>query len=598
MLWIFDMIVQDDLKFTLSEISKIFLTYSDQTLFYEVLKLIINKLEVEFGYFGYINENGDLVCPSMTREIWSKCQVKEKNFIFKKEDWEDGGTIWGRSIKEKKMLYSNESFETPQGHLQIENVLVVPIIFHKTVIGQIAIANKLEGFQKDDIDLLESITDFISPILKAKLEKKREIEIRKGLEKELRNSNEKIKVINETFLRFTDDPFENIKLLVKAIRILLNADWAFYNKLIEKDRKLLIDCIGYDKNDSEIHLIENATGFICTDIIQQNPYDLVVYEDLHNSTYYDTDEFLKEENIMKYAGCVVKIDGKPVADFCVLYSENHEITENEEYILKIFSKSAAIEESRLLKEKLLKKSHQQSQNAFDRAEFYKDLFAHDINNIFHNIKSAIELISIQEMSGESKKKREELLDIINEQVTRGSKLVGNIRQLSKLDEFESKFEEINLISCLDKAIKFVKKSYFNKEISINLKRKHEDIVILANKLISDVFENIMFNAIKHNMNKKIEIEIDLSSVEIEGNVYWKIEFKDNAMGIPDNVKSKLFQSRFKANSKTKGMGLGLLTVKKILDIYDGDIKVEDRISGEYKKGSNFIIYLPCFGTQN
>jgi signal transduction histidine kinase len=39
------------------------------------------------------------------------------------------------------------------------------------------------------------------------------------------------------------------------------------------------------------------------------------------------------------------------------------------------------------------------------------------------------------------------------------------------------------------------------------------------------------------------------------------------------------------------MGLGLSLVKKILESYNGDIKVEDRVSGDYKQGSNFIIRL-------
>ena len=40
------------------------------------------------------------------------------------------------------------------------------------------------------------------------------------------------------------------------------------------------------------------------------------------------------------------------------------------------------------------------------------------------------------------------------------------------------------------------------------------------------------------------------------------------------------------------MGLGLSLVKKIIDSYHGKIRVEDRIKGDYKQGSNFILLLP------
>jgi signal transduction histidine kinase len=40
------------------------------------------------------------------------------------------------------------------------------------------------------------------------------------------------------------------------------------------------------------------------------------------------------------------------------------------------------------------------------------------------------------------------------------------------------------------------------------------------------------------------------------------------------------------------MGLGLSLVKKIIDSYKGQIWVEDKIKGDFTKGSNFIILIP------
>lgn len=40
------------------------------------------------------------------------------------------------------------------------------------------------------------------------------------------------------------------------------------------------------------------------------------------------------------------------------------------------------------------------------------------------------------------------------------------------------------------------------------------------------------------------------------------------------------------------MGLGLLLVKKIIDLYNGKIWVENRIKDDFSQGSKFIIDLP------
>ena len=71
-----------------------------------------------------------------------------------------------------------------------------------------------------------------------------------------------------------------------------------------------------------------------------------------------------------------------------------------------------------------------------------------------------------------------------------------------------------------------------------------------------------------------------------------MEFKDNGLGISDYRKTSIFERGSQKSWKSKGMGLGLSLVKKIIDMYHGDIWVEDRVKGDHTKGSNFIIMIP------
>jgi signal transduction histidine kinase len=71
----------------------------------------------------------------------------------------------------------------------------------------------------------------------------------------------------------------------------------------------------------------------------------------------------------------------------------------------------------------------------------------------------------------------------------------------------------------------------------------------------------------------------------------RIEFTDNGIGIEDARKEEIFLRAYNKDKSISGLGLGLSLVKKIIETYKGQIWVEDRIKGDYSKGSNFIILL-------
>jgi signal transduction histidine kinase len=73
-----------------------------------------------------------------------------------------------------------------------------------------------------------------------------------------------------------------------------------------------------------------------------------------------------------------------------------------------------------------------------------------------------------------------------------------------------------------------------------------------------------------------------------------LEFIDNGLGISDTYKTTIFQ-RGELNSRPfYRLGLGLSLVKRLLESYDGEIWVEDRIENDYTKGSKFILLIKEF----
>jgi PAS domain S-box-containing protein len=239
----------------------------------------------------------------------------------------------------------------------------------------------------------------------------------------------------------------------------------------------------------------------------------------------------------------------------------------------------------------LKEMMKETQNAYKKATFFKDLFTHDINNIIQSIQSSTELISIYKNDKNKINEILELNEIIKGQTLRAKKLIENIQKLNEVEDSQIPLKRVNLCYFLMDAINFVKKSFQNRKINIDVNSFSEKIEVMANSLLLDVFENILINSVKYNDNQLVEIEIKIIKPN-EDNSNLRIEFRDNGVGIRNEDKERIFKSSLSHDDNHKGMGLGLKLVKKIIKSYEGKIWVENRVKGKPSKGSNFIIEIP------
>ncbi len=240
-------------------------------------------------------------------------------------------------------------------------------------------------------------------------------------------------------------------------------------------------------------------------------------------------------------------------------------------------------------EKSLKKSERKYQEAYKRANFYKDLFTHDINNILQIINSSLELIALNLNGINVKSNIKELVNLAQDQVSRAAKLTFNVRRISEIEGTGLYLTAIDVRDVLRRSIRYISNGFKNKRIKIEVLHLERPVYIRANEFLQEVFDNILINAVLHNDHPIIEISIILSKVRKDGNDYFKIEFLDNARGIPDEIKKHIFLRTEKTEKNGRGMGLGLSLVKKIVEKYNGYISLENKIEGDYTKGSKFII---------
>jgi signal transduction histidine kinase len=215
-----------------------------------------------------------------------------------------------------------------------------------------------------------------------------------------------------------------------------------------------------------------------------------------------------------------------------------------------------------------------------------------MNNILQSIVSSADFYKTFRDKPEMLAKLGDISDVINQHAKRGADLISNVRKLSRLEDSEIVLKPIKLSQMINKSIEDTTSGFQEKNVNIQVNSLTEGLMVTGNELLIDVFDNILDNAVKYNYNEQdISVEIDISKIRENDTSYVKVEIKDHGMGVPDKRKETLFNKARDTDVSRRGMGMGLSLVKTIIDKYEGKIKVQDRVEGDYEKGANFIVLL-------
>ena len=107
------------------------------------------------------------------------------------------------------------------------------------------------------------------------------------------------------------------------------------------------------------------------------------------------------------------------------------------------------------------------------------------------------------------------------------------------------------------------------------------------QLTSILISNLISNAVKYSpKGGDIWVKVDCRQNFID------ISVKDSGIGIPADEIPHLFENFYRAKNvgTINGTGLGLTLIKKIVDLYGGDIHVESVVD----VGTTFKIHLPAY----
>lgn len=200
---------------------------------------------------------------------------------------------------------------------------------------------------------------------------------------------------------------------------------------------------------------------------------------------------------------------------------------------------------------------------------YAHMVSHDLVSPLSNIETLTHLLEddygdLIDLKGLKK------LNLISDNVHRIATLVGAIRDYSSIKKVSKENSDLDLHQLVDDTINEMN---LCKSIQVNITDRLPSLKGERHSF-KHLFLNLIQNAIKFNDkdNKKIEIGCN------EDDEFWKFHIRDNGQGIDEPYLKKVFIAFFKLQNDPTSAGMGLSIVKKVIDLYQGEVWAESEVN--------------------
>ena len=211
-----------------------------------------------------------------------------------------------------------------------------------------------------------------------------------------------------------------------------------------------------------------------------------------------------------------------------------------------------------------------------------------IANVSHELKTPLAVMgnyaTMLQQPGITDEERREYAKSISESARRLAQLITNILKLNKLENQQifPKNEEFDLGEQLCACLLQFEDAWEKKELNIETDIEDDVRIRSDSELLSLVWNNLISNAVKFTpqggtVGVRLKTEGDQVVVSVS----------DTGCGIKPEVGQHIFEKFYQGDTShaTQGNGLGLALVKRVVDIFSGEIGVQS----VYGRGSTFTV---------
>ncbi|NQU51104.1 MAG: hybrid sensor histidine kinase/response regulator, partial [Bacteroidetes bacterium] len=211
--------------------------------------------------------------------------------------------------------------------------------------------------------------------------------------------------------------------------------------------------------------------------------------------------------------------------------------------------------------------------------------AHDLRSPLATITSFVYIL--EESATEEQK---EIFPIVKMMLDYMLKLISEVLDYSKIEagKLDLRKEIFNIFPVMEKSIMLNNILGAKKNIKVHLDQWNTEIIVVADKnKLQQIMDNLLSNAFKYS-ERDTNVRVNISVVKNE----IVVKVSDEGKGIPNKELNKLFKpfatTSVKSTEGEKSTGLGLVSVKKIVETHGGRIWVESEVG----VGSQFFFTLP------
>lgn len=239
-------------------------------------------------------------------------------------------------------------------------------------------------------------------------------------------------------------------------------------------------------------------------------------------------------------------------------------------------------------------------DAFDAANRANSAKSEFLSRMSHDIRTPMNaIIGMTAIARTHIDDTARVSDCLSKIMTSSRHLLGLINEVLDMSRIESgkvelSEEEFNLSELIDNLLYMSKEGIVAKkhELIVNIEKVEHELVIGDSLHIQQAFMNLMGNAIKYTPEGgKIRLTISERPSHIPNVGCYEFIFEDNGIGMTPEFTKHIFEPFARAEdtriNKIQGTGLGMPITKNIINMMNGDIKIETKIN----EGSKFIVTI-------